>query len=364
MRVAFYAPIKPPDHPIASGDRVIARNLVKALEMSGHEVALASRFIAYSKRPEGLAERRAAALVEAEAAAERLDAPDLVLTYHPYCKAPDWIGPRLAGHFGVPYVTVEAARSSVEPEPWARWREEAQAGMRRADLHVWLKPTDRAMLLDLLGRDAPLAHLPPFVDVAEIDAVAGADARGAVPRILIVGQMRPGKKAQNHRIAAEALAGLDLPFEAVILGDGPARPEIEAAYGRHARLAGAVEWTEVIRAMRGADVLLWPGWREPIGMVYLEAAACALPAVATADMGVPLVVGDGETGLLAPPLRSTGAAGATGDAGALRRHLATLLTDKALRERLGHGARARVVSEHSLDAAARTLDKALVSLRG
>jgi hypothetical protein len=30
MRIAFYAPLKPPDHPIASGDRTVARMLLTA----------------------------------------------------------------------------------------------------------------------------------------------------------------------------------------------------------------------------------------------------------------------------------------------------------------------------------------------
>ena len=235
MRIAFLAPIKPPDHPIASGDRLIARNLVKALEMAGHEVVLATRFIAYSKRPEGLAERRRAALAEAE----RIDIapPDLVLAYHPYCKAPDWIGPRLAARHGAPYVTVEAARTGADPDAWAAWRTEAQTGLRAADLHVWLKPTDRAMLLDLVGPDAPLAHLPPFIDVGEIDAVEGADAHGPVPRVLVVGQMRPGKKSENHQIAAAALRNLDVPHEARIVS-AHRTPDRMYEFARRAREEG------------------------------------------------------------------------------------------------------------------------------
>ena len=45
---------------------------------------------------------------------------------------------------------------------------------------------------------------------------------------------------------------------------------------------------------------MWPGYREPIGMVYLEAGAVGVPVVALASMGVPMVVRDGETGILAP----------------------------------------------------------------
>ena len=350
MRIAFLAPIKPPDHPIASGDRLIARNLVAALERGGEDVVLASRFIAYSKRRQGLAERRSAALVKAEAAVARLQSapPDLVLAYHPYCKAPDWIGPRIAAAFGAPYVTVEAARASVD---WPDWRAEAQSQMAKADLHVWLKPTDRDMLAAALGPDAPLAHLAPFIDIAAIDAIEGRAAPGA--RVLVVGQMRPGKKAANHALAAAALSRLDRRVDTLVLGDGPERAAITPLYPPGTRFAGAVSHEAVVREMRAADLFLWPGDREPIGMVYLEAAASALPVVATADMGVPLVVADGETGLLSPPR----------DAAALAANLAALLEDGARRAALGQAGRARVVSQHSLDSAASTLQSLLSRFR-
>jgi hypothetical protein len=44
MRIAFYAPLKPPDHPVVSGDRAMARALIAALRAGGQEVMLASRF--------------------------------------------------------------------------------------------------------------------------------------------------------------------------------------------------------------------------------------------------------------------------------------------------------------------------------
>ncbi|MBT3400519.1 MAG: glycosyltransferase family 1 protein, partial [Rhodospirillaceae bacterium] len=45
MRVAFYAPMKPPDHPVPSGDRHLARLLLQALRHAGHEPELVSRFV-------------------------------------------------------------------------------------------------------------------------------------------------------------------------------------------------------------------------------------------------------------------------------------------------------------------------------
>ena len=50
MRVAFYSPLKPPDHPVPSGDRRMARLLIQALELAGNEVELpALRLVGFQK---------------------------------------------------------------------------------------------------------------------------------------------------------------------------------------------------------------------------------------------------------------------------------------------------------------------------
>jgi hypothetical protein len=47
--VAFYAPLKPPDHPVPSGDRRMARALIAALTLAGCPVELASRLRSYDR---------------------------------------------------------------------------------------------------------------------------------------------------------------------------------------------------------------------------------------------------------------------------------------------------------------------------
>ena len=44
MKIGFYAPLKSPFSDSASGDRTIARLLIRALEIGGHEVLLMSEF--------------------------------------------------------------------------------------------------------------------------------------------------------------------------------------------------------------------------------------------------------------------------------------------------------------------------------
>src|SRR4051812_22263565 len=44
MNIAFYAPLKSPHHPVPSGDRLMARQLMAALTLAGHSVTVASEF--------------------------------------------------------------------------------------------------------------------------------------------------------------------------------------------------------------------------------------------------------------------------------------------------------------------------------
>jgi glycosyltransferase involved in cell wall biosynthesis len=66
--------------------------------------------------------------------------------------------------------------------------------------------------------------------------------------------------------------------------------------------------------------------------VILEALAMGVPVVTTPVSAIPEVIVDGVTGLLVPP----------GDAVALAQALERLLTDSALRQRLGQQGRSRV----------------------
>ena len=51
MRVAFYTPLVPVDHPTASGDRQMARQLLRLFAMAGHEAAVVSRLRSWSREP-------------------------------------------------------------------------------------------------------------------------------------------------------------------------------------------------------------------------------------------------------------------------------------------------------------------------
>ena len=108
MRISFYAPLKPPDHPVASGDRAMARALISALRICGHEVAVPSVFRAFDGGTADRQERlRTVGLRLADRIVRRFSAgpkPDLWFTYHLYHNAPHWLGPTVTHALRIPYV--------------------------------------------------------------------------------------------------------------------------------------------------------------------------------------------------------------------------------------------------------------------
>lgn len=356
-RIALYAPMKPPDHPAPSGDRQIARLLMAALARAGHEVTLASRLRTYLRDPEDRATHQR---LLAEAEAERAQiaaiwqaegAPDLWLSYHPYRKSPDLLGPPLAEAHGVPLVTVEASYSRRRGVAlWADFQDRALAAVRMAEVNIAFTARDAAGLSRGVP-GTPIARLPPFIDAAPFLA----ETPRPRPRHLVtVAMMRPGDKAASYALLAAALSTLlGEAWHLTIVGDGPDRAAVRARFATlppgRITWAGEQDDAGVRAALAEASAFLWPGTGEAFGLAYLEAQAMGLPVIAQRTAGVPEVVADGETGLLTPE------ADAEAYAAAVRR----LLTDDALRRRLGQAARARVAARHSLDPAAATLEAAL-----
>jgi alpha-maltose-1-phosphate synthase len=104
---------------------------------------------------------------------------------------------------------------------------------------------------------------------------------------------------------------------------------------------------EVIQLLTHAAVFACPSIYEPLGIVNLEAMACATAVVASRTGGIPEVVADGETGLLVPP----------DDPGALADALNTLLHDLERAWAMGQAGRKRAVAEFGWAAiAARVVD--------
>lgn len=352
MRIAFYAPLKAPDHPVPSGDRQMARLIMRALGLAGFEVDLASGLRAFT--PDPAPEAFAALLDAADAEKARLrqawrdgQRPDLWFTYHPYYKAPDLLGPELARHFDIPYVTAEASYAPKrDRQGWAQRQALIRDAVGLACVNLCFTERDRAGLATAVP-EARFAALPPFIDT---QAYADGCATAPPGRLMTVAMMRKGDKFASFTMLAQALGLLlDLPWRLTVLGDGPMRAETMALFDRipSERLGwrGEIKPDYVPAALRQGGVYVWPGTGEAYGLAYLEAQAAGLPVVAQSTAGVPAVVRNNMTGILTPE----------GDVAAYAAAIRALLTDDARRVAYGRAARDFVLTERSLTKASQRL---------
>ncbi|MEY2513470.1 MAG: hypothetical protein QOJ89_828 [bacterium] len=167
-------------------------------------------------------------------------------------------------------------------------------------------------------------------------------------------------EAKGQHLVLEALRRVERrgrdDFRVTFVGDGPARPLLErmvAQYGWGPRVtfAGHVPYGSdaLLEHFRAADLFAHPsitvgGLKEGIPGTIVEAMACGLPVVATHHAGIPAVIDPGVHGLLVHEH----------DAAALATALQDLLSDPALRRRLGMAAAERAALE--LDLPARTVE--------
>src|SRR5215218_5524531 len=162
--------MKGPDHPAPSGDRTMARLLLKALVKAGFRPELASALRSWDRAGDAAFqdEVRRSSSAEADRLVARWtsapsgDRPRLWFTYHLYYKAPDWIGPRVADALGIPYVVAEGSRAGKRADgPWALGHAGAEAALDRADLLLVMTDADRDALQRALRPGQRLADLPP-----------------------------------------------------------------------------------------------------------------------------------------------------------------------------------------------------------
>jgi glycosyltransferase involved in cell wall biosynthesis len=198
--------------------------------------------------------------------------------------------------------------------------------------------------------------IPSAVDTQRYRPDAAARERllaafGLRKDALVVGVVAQLIERKRHSWLLEMLSDLVRRFPqltVVCFGRGPLEQRLRAEVAErglagHVVLAGFR--SDLPELLPGLDLLSHPAEREGLGLAVLEAASAGVPVVACAVGGVPDVVVDGETGLLAP----------RDDARALRDAMATLLGSADERRRLGAAARrhverrfdtARLVAEH------------------
>lgn len=345
-RIAFYAPLKSPRHPVPSGDREMARNLMAAIGADGARVDLVSDLRVHDKTGDPAAQaeafERAGAEAERLARALRGSGTALWVTYHNYYKAPDLIGPAVCRALDLPYVQIESTRARKRLSgPWSAFAAAAEAACDAAQVIFYMTANDRITLGRHRAEGQRLIRLRPFLPADALPAASACDGP-----MLSAGMMRAGDKLASYRIVAAALEHLDgIDWRLDIAGDGPARAEVAALlarFGDRVRFLGQLDRDALGAAYGRASLFLWPGVNEAYGMVYLEAQAAGLPVAAQNRPGV--------RDVLLPDDYPGPRDGPAALAGRLRR----LLGDPELRRATGARARAMIARRHLRDAAART----------
>lgn len=361
MKIAFYCPMKSPHHPVPSGDRLMARLLMQAMRLAGHQIEVVSELRSFTREPNGEEAEMMARDAQQErqrisALWESNGAPDLWFCYHPYYKALDRLGPQLSRSYAVPYVTAEASYSPKRNAAgWAQVQATLLEDLSLAAVNICFTHRDRDGLLKA-NPAMRLQMLPPFLDTSLFEAQTPAPQVG---RMATVAMMRAGDKLSSYEALAAALTHLpDLDWALDIIGDGPERQAAQQLFQAIAphRLVWHGEKTpqQIAEILSCASLYLWPGHGEAYGLAYLEAQAAGLPVIAERIAGVPEVVIDGKTGILTEPGETQSYADAIKD----------LLTDREKRQAMAENARAFVIEERSLRKAASTLDRILQDARG
>ena len=177
------------------------------------------------------------------------------------------------------------------------------------------------------------------------------------PYVLFVGRITRQKGVPHLLRAARAI---DPSAQLVLCAGAPDTPAIDqefrALVEELRRTRDVVLWIpemlprpEVIQLLSHATVFACPSIYEPLGIVNLEAMACAAPVVASAVGGIPEVVEDGVTGLLVAYDEKDPAAFERGLAEAID----SVIADPDTAARLGAAGRERAVREFGWDAIAR-----------
>lgn len=181
------------------------------------------------------------------------------------------------------------------------------------------------------------------VDMNEFHPAA-AEPAADTPLVMFPARILGDKGVYEFVDAAKALKAKGTNATFVLVGRrDPINPtDVGEAVIRAWEAEGLVEWwgfcTDMPAMLPRADIICMPSYREGLPRGLIEATACGLPIVTTDVPGCREVVRDGENGLLVPVRDGPATAAA----------IERLLSDDALRERMGKRSREIAVAEFSV----------------
>jgi len=201
-----------------------------------------------------------------------------------------------------------------------------------------------ASLADDLGKHGfrRLMHWSRGVDHGQFTPAKAAVFDLPRPIFLYAGRLAPEKNV-------EAFLELDLPGSKVVVGDGPSRRVLQAAYP-HAHFLGTKTGDALAVHYASADVFVFPSRTDTFGMVLIEALASGLPVAAFPVPGPLDVIGTSGAGVLDLDLRAACLAALDIPRDQARAHALTFTWAKSARQFLDNILLAKSIAPHRLTA--------------
>jgi len=191
----------------------------------------------------------------------------------------------------------------------------------------------------------PRFDIPIIPNGVELESYKVAERNWSQSRLLSVGRIVHQKGLD---LAMRALGGLkELNWEWRIAGDGPQMHMLESlarelGIGERVIFLGWQSREQLMECYKQANVFLFPSRHEGMPNALLEAMASGLPVIASCIAGNEELVIDHETGYLVP----------SEDIEALHIALKKILSDSALRERMGTASRQYAAANYSWESTA------------
>ena len=207
---------------------------------------------------------------------------------------------------GVPYVLTAHLGDVPGGTPektgkWFRW-------IKPFTPPIWRRAAKVVAVSDFTRRLA-LKHYPVAIDVVpngvDLQALDPGDIQvNEPPQVVFAGRFMPQK---NPLQIVESLAAVaDLPWQCVMMGDGPLRPAVEAAIASHGlqerfTVPGWVTPQEVIDCYQQSDIFFMPSLSEGLPVVGVQSMSMGLALVLGAAGGNVELITEGENGFLCDP---------------------------------------------------------------
>jgi glycosyltransferase involved in cell wall biosynthesis len=137
------------------------------------------------------------------------------------------------------------------------------------------------------------------VDTEQFNPRLRQDDRGPLAGIQGPIALYVGRVAVEKNV--EAFLSCDTPCTKVVVGDGPARADLEVRFP-DAKFLGAKFGAELAACYANADVFVFPSFTDTFGLVILEAMATGTPVAAFVAPGPQDIIPNSNAGVIGPDL--------------------------------------------------------------